>query len=45
MQESMQADVINNVMKRLDANLAKYDERIAESIVQINTDLSKKFVT
>lgn len=45
MQESMQADVINNVMKRLDANLEKYDERIAESIVQINVDLNKKFIS
>ena len=35
LQESMQAEVINSVMRRMEGNLSKYDERMKESIDSI----------
>lgn len=35
LQESMQAEVINSVMRRIDGNLSKYDDRMKESIESI----------
>ena len=39
----MQADVINNVMRRIETSMSKYDMRMAESIEQVKNDLHKRF--
>jgi len=39
----MQADVINNVMRRIEVNMSKYDTRMADSIEQLNRDLNSRF--
>ena len=39
----MQADVINNVMRRIETSMSKYDMRMAESIEQVKNDLNKRF--
>ena len=43
LQESMQAEVINSVMRRLETDLKKNEDRMKESINVINEDLGKRF--
>ena len=43
LQESMQAEVINSVMRRLETDLKKNEVRMKESISVINEDLGKRF--
>ena len=45
LQESMQAEVINSVMRRIEGNLSKYDERMKESIQTIQLDLESRFTS
>lgn len=43
LQESMQAEVINSVMRRIEGNLSKYDDRMKDSIDAIQQDLNTRF--
>ena len=41
----MQADVINNVMKRIDVKMLDYDKKMEESIKNSNKQIDKRFKT
>lgn len=43
LQESMQAEVINSVMKRVEGNLSKYDENMKDQIGSIREELNTNF--
>ena len=43
LQENMQSEVINAVMRRVEGNMGKYDERMAESLDTIKKELNSKF--
>ena len=43
LQESMQAEVINSVMKRVEGNLSKYDENMKDQIGTIRNELNTNF--
>ena len=44
LQESMQAEVINSVMRRIEGNLQEYGNKMTESLDVIKKDLNQRFV-